>query len=165
LNLNKYPNAPRLDALAPCWHNLWMFQSRSLFAAASVLALLATGAAEARDEERPLATAITDAIDSCADTSAIRFRPQDKRVLLEAGDFDSVSKAIVGRYPMVEQDGFSPQGVVLWRKPGIGWVYVALLVNPSKSSEVCFIGSFGADKFAMTPTLIAKYFGSDAAKN
>jgi hypothetical protein len=142
-----------------------MLRHRMLLASALVLALLATGAARARDEERPVATAITDAIDSCVDSSSIRFRAQDKRVLLEAADLDSVSTAIVRRYPMVEQDGLAPQGLVLWRKPAIGWVYIALLVNPSKAGEVCFTASFGADKFEMTPALIAKYFGSGAVKN
>jgi hypothetical protein len=142
-----------------------MLRHRTLFAAASILALLATGPARGRDEVRPIAMAITDAIDSCVDSSSIRFRAQDKRALLEAADLDSVGTAIVRRYPMVEQDGLAPQGLVLWRKPGIGWVYVALLVNPSKAGEVCFTASFGADKFEMTPALIAKYFGSGAVEN
>jgi hypothetical protein len=103
-------------------------------------------------------------IESCVDTSSIRFRGKDKRVLLEAADADAVTAAIVLRYPMVEQDGFAPQGLVLWQKPAIGWVYVALLVNPEKAGQVCFTASFGADKFEMSPELIDKYFGSDATK-
>ena len=140
-----------------------MFRDRAWLAAALLLLTAAT-AASARDEARPLAAAISNAIDSCVDSSAIRFRAEDKRVLLEAEDLDRVSAAIMRRYPLVEQDGLAPQGLVLWRKPEMGWVYVALLVNPSKSGEVCFTATFGADKFEMTPALIAKYFGAGAAK-
>ena len=122
------------------------------------------GAALARDEARPLAAAIASAIESCVDSSAIRFAEQDKRVLLQAADANAVGAAIVRRYPMVEHDDLTPQGIVLWRQPKFGWVYVTLLVNPAKAGEVCFTGSFGADKFEMTPALLDKYFGAGAAK-
>lgn len=134
---------------------------RLAFAAA--LAWVAHGAL-ARDEARPIAAAITNAIESCVDHSAIRFVNQDKRVLLEAADASGVGAAIVRRYPMVEQDDLAPQGIVLWHQPKFGWVYVTLLVNPAKAGEVCFTGSFGADKFEMTPALIDKYFGATESK-
>jgi len=136
---------------------------RPLIAALFALAF-AGGAAHGRDEPRPVATAITDAVESCVDSSAIRFVDQDKRVLLEASDASAVGAAIVRRYPMIEDDDLTPQGIVLWRQPKFGWVYVTLLVNPAKAGEVCFTGSFGADKFEMTPALIEKYFGSGAPK-
>jgi hypothetical protein len=136
---------------------------RPLLAAFCVLALTG-GTARGAEAERPVVKAITDAIESCVGSAAIRFRDKDKRVLLEAADADAVGAAIVRRYPMVEQDGLAPQGLVLWQQPQFSWVYVALFVDPSKASEVCFTASFGADKFEMTPALIDKYFGADAAK-
>jgi hypothetical protein len=117
-------------------------------------------AALARDEPRPIAAAVANAIESCVDNSAIRFVAQDKRALLDPADTGTVGAAIVRRYPMVEHDDLSPQGIVLWRQPKFGWVYVTLLVNPAKAGEVCFTGSFGADRFEMTPSLIDKYFGA-----
>ncbi len=80
-----------------------MARPSSFFVAAGFFLALA-GTVRARDEERPVATAIADAIESCVDTSAIRFRVEDRRVLLEAGDTAAVSAAIVRRYPMIEQD-------------------------------------------------------------
>jgi|NGEPerStandDraft_6_1074524.scaffolds.fasta_scaffold04037_4 hypothetical protein len=140
-----------------------MARPSSFFVAAGFFLALA-GTVRARDEERPVATAIADAIESCVDTSAIRFRVEDRRVLLEAGDTAAVSAAIVRRYPMIEQDGLAPQRLVLWRHPQFGWVYVALLVNPSKPGEVCFTATFGANRFDLSTALIEKYFGVGTAK-
>ncbi|MDQ2928919.1 MAG: hypothetical protein ABI330_05315 [Caldimonas sp.] len=122
-------------------------------------ALASAGAARARDEVRPSAMAITDAIESCVDASTIRFRADDPHALLDTADAEAVRAAIVRRYPKVEDDGLAPERIVLWKHPDFGWVYVALLVNPAKPGEVCFTASFGADKFETSPALIAKYFG------
>jgi hypothetical protein len=132
---------------------------------AALLAVMLAGACRAREEGRPVATTITDAIESCVDKSSIRFGPGDRRAFLESTDTAAVSAAITRRYPMIEQDGLTPQSHVLWRQPEFGWVYVALLVNPAKAGEVCFTASFGADKFEMTTTLIDKYFGAGGGKN
>lgn len=123
---------------------------------------LLASAAEARDEERPIAAAIGNAIESCVDKSAIRFHKDDRRVILDAADTASVSAALTRRYPMVEQDGLAPQRLVLWRKPAVGWLYVALLVNPAKPGEVCFTATFVAGRFELTPPLVEKYFGVGA---
>ena len=109
----------------------------------------------------PNMAAATDAIESCVDTSMIRFRGEYRRALLDGPDSQAVRAAIASRYPKVEEDGLAPERVILWRHPQFGWVYVALLVNPSKPGEVCFTASFGADKFEMSTPLITKYFGSD----
>ena len=62
----------------------------------------------------------------------------------------------------VEQDGLTPQRVVLWRKPAAGWIYVALLVNPAKPGEICFTATFVASRFEITAPLVEKYFGAGA---
>jgi hypothetical protein len=123
-------------------------------------AAICVGAAPARDELRPLASAVVDAVENCVDSSTIRFGAGDHHALLDTADAEAVRAAIVLRYPKVEEDGLAPQRVLLWRHPDFGWVYVALLVNPAKAGEVCFTASFGADKFETSPALIAKYFGS-----
>src|ERR1039457_6306791 len=141
-----------------------MVRHGNVWGTALVAAMFAS-ACQARDEGRAVATAIADAIESCVDDSSIRFGPSERRPLLETADTAAVSAAITRRYPMIEQDGLSPQGLVLWRQPEFGWVYVALLVNPAKAGEVCFTATFGANKFDLSRTLIEKYFGAGAAKN
>jgi hypothetical protein len=131
---------------------------------AASAAMLTSSGALGRDEKRPAEMAVTDAIESCVGSPPIRFRDGDKRVLLESADSDAIAAAIVARYPMVEQDGNTPQGLVLWQQPKYSWVYVALLVDTAKPGEVCFTGSFEAAKFEMTAGLIDKYFGSGGAK-
>jgi hypothetical protein len=137
---------------------------RCLAVAAASAAMLIGSGALGRDEKRPAEMAVTDAIESCVGSPPIRFRDGDKRVLLESVDSDAIAAAIVARYPMVEQDGNTPQGLVLWQQPKYSWVYVALLVDTAKPGEVCFTGSFEAAKFEMTAGLIDKYFGSGGAK-
>jgi hypothetical protein len=140
------------------WYNRAMARPFDLIAFACLLAAGA-GEAQGREELRADAATITDAIESCVDTSTLRFRADDRHVLLDTADADAVRAAIVLRYPQIEQDDVAPQRIVLWRHPTFGWVYVALLVNPAKPGELCFTASFGADKFEMSPALIAKYFG------
>lgn len=132
------------------------------FIGAALIAGSLASAALARDEVRPFAAAIGDAIESCVDTSAIRFRNDDRRVILDSADTVAVSAALTRRYPMVEQDGLAPQRVVLWRKPSAGWLYVALLVNPGKPGEICFTATFVASRFELTAPLVEKYFGAGA---
>lgn len=147
---------PRLATMTRHLHALLALLS---IAAAIVFA----GPVQARDETQPVAAAIADAIESCVDVSTIHFAAEDRHVLLEAADAESVRAAIVRRYPQVEQDGLAPDRVVLWKHPTYGWVYVSLLINPAKPGEVCFTGTFGADKFEVSPGLTEKYFGANAA--
>ncbi len=99
------------------------------------------------------------AIESCVDSAPIRFQQSDVRASLDAADTTAVASALMSRYPAVQQAGFEPQGVVLWNKPGTGWVYVALIANPEKPQEVCFTATFSASRFDTTAPLLSKYFG------
>ncbi|MGZ5216394.1 MAG: hypothetical protein ACXWCU_20225 [Caldimonas sp.] len=135
---------------------------RILLGTTLVAAALA-GAAEARDEPRPFAAAIGDAIESCVDSSTIRFRQEDRRAILDPADTVAVSTALMRRYPVVEQNGLAPQRIAVWRKPDAGWLYVALLVNPAKPGEVCFTATFVASKVDVTAQVLEKYFGAGAA--
>lgn len=139
-------------------------RSLGLLVAAAAALTPISRSAHARDGEPPAAMAVTDVIESCAGSAPIRFRDSDKRALLEAADSDAIAAAIVARYPMIEQDGNTPQGSVLWQQPEFGWVYVALRVDSVKPGTVCFTATFEAGKFEMTPELLDKYFGSGAAK-
>jgi len=132
--------------------------------AAVVLAVVVSavcGKALARDEPRPFAAAIGDAIESCVDSTTLRFGRDERRALLDAEDTETVGEALMRRYPTFAHVGFAPQAIVLWRKPGAAdWLYVTLLVNPGKPGEVCFTASFVASRIEATPVMLKKYFGA-----
>jgi len=132
------------------------------FAAGVVAAAAAWNGASARDEPRPFAAAIGDAIESCVDSTTLRFGKDERRAILEDADAERVGEALVRRYPAFAQGGPTPQAIVLWRKPGADWLYVTLLINPGKPGEVCFTASFVAAKIAITPVMLKKYFGVEA---
>ena len=139
----------------------WRSTPRSL----AVLALLAAAMAPwrtaiARDEPRPFAAAIGDAIESCVDSTTLRFGKGERRAILDSEDTETVGEALMRRYPAFAQVGFAPQAIVLWRKPGADWLYVTLLVNPGKPGEVCFTASFVAARIEVTPVMLKKYFGA-----
>jgi len=117
------------------------------------------GPAGARDEPRPLAATIGDAIESCVDNATLRFGRDERRALLDSDDTETVGEALLRRYPAFAQSGLAPQAIVLWRKPGAEWLYITLLVNPGKPGEVCFTASFVAARIDVTPVMLKKYFG------
>jgi hypothetical protein len=135
--------------------------SRLLAGAGVAVVLSATcGPAAARDEPRPLAAAIGDAIESCVDSTTLHFGNDERRALLDSADTETVGEALLRRYPAFAQSGLAPQAIVLWRKPGAEWLYVTLLVNPGKPGEVCFTASFVAARIAATPVLLKKCVGA-----
>ena len=132
--------------------------SQPLAGAALALAVAWTPAG-ARDEPRPFAAAIGDAVESCVDHTTLRFGHGELRAILDGADTETVGEALLRRYPAFAQSGLAPQAIVLWRKPGAEWLYVTLLVNPAKPGEVCFTASFVAARIAVTPVMLRKYFG------
>ena len=126
---------------------------------ACMLLGLASVAAEAASGAGFSASAV-DAIESCVDASSpIRFAGDERRASLEEADAAQVAAALLNRYPAVAQTGVAPDGIVLWAKPGSGWVYIALITNPDKADEVCFVATFAAGKFEFSEALSRKYFG------
>lgn len=120
-----------------------------------LVSLAADGASAAT-----FSAAAVDAIESCVDASSpIRFAADERRASLDASDAAEVGAALLGRYPAVAQTGVVPDGIVLWAKPGDGWVYIALIANPDKPDEVCFVATFSATRFEFTNSLSRKYFG------
>jgi hypothetical protein len=75
-----------------------------------------------------------------------------------------VGAALTRRYPVLDRDGLLPDAIVLWRKPVDGWLYVTLLANPAKPSDVCFTATFAASLFELTAALLSKYFGGEVAR-
>ena len=121
--------------------------------------------AQGREEIRPPLGAVANSIESCVDRQPIRFQAADRRALLDLADAAMVSAALVRRYPIVDRDGLAPKRIVLWRKPGADWLYIALLENPARPDEICFTATFVASRFDVTPPLIVKYFGAAVAND
>ena len=103
-------------------------------------------------------------IESCVSHDTIEFSIGHNSALLDAEDHLQVSAAMLRRYPVLQADGFAPSHLLLWRRPGADWLFVALLANPHKPSEVCFTATFSAGVFELTPGLLKKYFVSAAAR-
>ena len=118
----------------------------------------ACAAANARDEPRPFAAAIGDAIESCVDSTTLRFGHDERRAILDAADTEAVGEALLRRYPAFAQSGLAPQAIVLWRKPGADWLYVTLLVNPGMPGEAAH-GELRRRRISITPVMLKKYFG------
>jgi hypothetical protein len=137
---------------------------RILAIAALFLTPFATGQAEARDETRLIAIAAGESVESCVDATTIRFGKEEPHAVLDETDAAAVGAALIARYPLISQDGFEPSGLVLWRKPVTGWVFVSLLSNPAKPAQVCFTATFAAGRFELTPPLLQKYFGITEVK-
>jgi len=137
---------------------------RSLIAL-SVLAGLATAGVNAREDTRPFPGGRANTIESCVGGAPIRFGADDRRAWLEAADAAAVGAALSRRYPVIDRDGLLPDAVVLWRKPVDGWLFVALLANPAKPSDVCFTATFAASRFELTGALLVKYFGAGVARD
>ena len=136
---------------------------RSLFTL-TLLAAVATADVDAREEARPFPGGPANTIESCVGGTPIQFRPDDRRVWLEAADAAAVGSALTRRYPVLDRDGLLPDAIVLWRKPVDGWLYVTLLANPAKPADVCFTATFAASRFELTAALLLKYFGAGVAR-
>ena len=130
-----------------------------------LLAAVAIGGVDAREDTRPFSGSRTSTIESCVGGAPIQFRPDDRRVRLEAADAAAVGAALTRRYPVLDRDGLLPDAIVLWRKPVDGWLYVTLLGNPAKPSDVCFTATFAANRFELTAALLIKYFGAGVARD
>ncbi len=131
---------------------------------ASAVWVVAT-AGWAREQVRAEAAAGATAIENCVDRRPIRFRTDERRVVLDAADAATVSAALSRRYPVLERDGLAPQRIMLWHKAGRDWLYVALLENPDKPADVCFTATFVAGRVDVTGVLLVKYFGAAPASD
>ena len=130
-----------------------------------LLVALATASVDAREDTRPFPGSRANTIESCVGGAPIRFRAEDRRAWLDAADAAAVGAALTRRYPVLDRDGLLPDAIVLWRKPVDGWLYVTLLANPAKPSDVCFTATFSASRFELTGALLVKYFGAGVARD
>jgi len=99
-------------------------------------------------------------IASCVSHESLEFGSGDASAMLDDSDRELVNTAMLARYPVLQRDGFMPSHIILWQKQGGDLLYVTLLANPQKPSELCFTATFSASRFDFTQTLQRKYFVS-----
>lgn len=116
----------------------------------------ATGAAGAPADGAPGAVA------SCVGSATSASLEVDSHVELDADDARVVAAAIVARYPVIANDGLTPQRLLLAKQAGGAWLYVSLRADAGKPGGVCSTASVVAGRFEFTPALVRKYFGVDA---
>jgi hypothetical protein len=102
-------------------------------------------------------------IESCAGGLAITMAAGDSRALLDDVDRGGVVAAMLARYPVLGQNGFTPRQMLLWQKSPGDWLYVALGEQPGRPGVPCSIASFAAARFDFTPGMVQKYFFGKAA--
>jgi len=127
---------------------------RAAFPAALLLGIVL--AAPTLHAEPPAATPV--AVQNCVGSDTIELRAGEDSMLLDDADRDAMVTDMLKRYPVLGRDGFVPAAVLLWRKPGSGWVYVALRRQADKPGGVCALASFSAAAFELTAPLLRKYF-------
>jgi hypothetical protein len=85
-------------------------------------------------------------------------------VMLDDADRRGAAAAMGQRYPVLGP-AFEPVAIVLWRRPGYGWIYVALETPREPPPLWCFSATFAAPVFDFTPALQRKYFFAGAARS
>ena len=96
------------------------------------------------------------AVPNCVSETRLEFAAADERVVLDDADRAGLGALIQQRYPVLA--GFAPGAIVLWRKSGGTWLYVALDRSERHAGGWCHSSSFTADAFDVTPALLRKYF-------
>ena len=119
---------------------------------------LLCAAATARADGAGVLAPETLAIDSCAGGVAMTMAAGDSRALLDEVDRGGVVAAMLARYPVLGQNGFTPRQMLLWQKAPGDWLYVALGERSERPGVPCTIASFAAARFDFTPSLVQKYF-------
>jgi hypothetical protein len=122
----------------------------AVFLVSPLLCIAAAMPASATNEARTIA--------SCVSHEALQFKSGDASAVLDDADRDFVSAAMLERYPVLQRDGFVPTHIILWQRQGGELLYVTLLANPQRPSEMCFTATFSASRFDFTQSLQRKYF-------
>jgi hypothetical protein len=137
----------RAAALRPCFTGLLLV---GVFGAAAAQGLRGPGTAAQ--------------LPSCVSDARLELGAADERALLDDTDRAALGSAMLQRYPMLARDGFAPAAILMWRKPGGEWLYVAIAGNGRSQAGWCFTASFNANVFDITPALLRKYFFQGAGR-
>ena len=122
----------------------------------AVIALLWALAVPALHAQAPAAAPLR--IENCVGSDTIELRAGQDSMLLDEPDRQALVAAMLNHYPVLGRDGFAPTALLLWRKPGSGWIYLALRNHTEKPGHVCALASFSAAVFEQTAPLLRKYF-------
>lgn len=101
---------------------------------------------------------------SCAGSDVLEIDLRGDAAMLDEADRQGAAAAMLQRYPVLAQGVFEPVAIVLWRRPGAGWIYVALSTPQQPPPAWCFSATFAAQVFEFTPALQRKYFAVGAAR-
>jgi hypothetical protein len=99
---------------------------------------------------------------NCVSETRLEFAAADERAVLDAADRDGIGTLMQQRYPALA--GFAPDAIVLWRKSGGAWLYVALARSERHAGGWCHSASVTAGVFDVTPALVRKYFPAGALR-
>lgn len=131
-------------------------------ARATLIAALAAASAMqavAQDRPRPLK------VESCAGGGSLEIDLRGgEAVMLDESDRRGVAAEMGKRYAVLGP-AFEPVAIVLWRRPGFGWIYVALDTPREPPPAWCFSATFSAPVFDFTPALQRKYFFAGSARS
>jgi len=107
-------------------------------------------------QQGPTAPDLSPGLPNCVSDTRLEFAAADERVVLDDADRIGLGTLIQRRYPALA--GFAPDAIVLWRKNGGAWLYVALARSERHAGGWCQSASFTAGVFDVTPALVRKYF-------
>jgi len=99
---------------------------------------------------------------NCVSDARLELAAADERALLDDEDRAGIGALMQRRYPVLA--GFAPDAIVLWRRRGGEWLYVALAKSERHAGGWCHSASFTASVFDVTPALLRKYFPSGALR-
>lgn len=99
---------------------------------------------------------------NCVSEARLDFAAADERALLDDADRAGIGALMQRRFPVLA--GFAPDAIVLWRRRGGEWLYVALARSERHAGGWCHSASFTAGVFDVTPALVRKYFPAGALR-
>jgi hypothetical protein len=102
-------------------------------------------------------------LESCVSADALSVASGDRHAFIDNADVADIAAAIAERFPVLQRDGFEPTRLLLWERPGAGWIYVAVIENPAKGGEMCFTATVAAGTVSITREVLKKYFPERAA--
>jgi hypothetical protein len=82
----------------------------------------------------------------------------DSRALLDDIDRQGVFAAMLARCPVLGQNGFAPQQILLWQKAPNDWLYVALSTKADQPGALCSVASFAAARFEFSTSMVQKHW-------
>ena len=125
------------------------------------LAALVLVASSALAFDRAGAQAVADTIPSCVSGSP-PLQVAGRRAVLDDDDRAGFEAAVLSRFRVLAESGFSTGQILLVARPDGGWTYVNVRAPSEPGAAPCFTASFSGDALAFTSQLVRKYFqGAD----